>query len=98
MLIFPCYSIDQCQINHHRLLIDVENGVADVRTNRKFFLFNTFEIEILLSGGDRLRGITSTFILAVLTRRRFYIDMPYPCELSRLLKPNFYDWKPIKFK
>lgn len=48
-----------------------------------------------LTGGDRLRGITSTFILAVLTRRRFYIDMPYPCELTKYLKPNLYDWKVI---
>ncbi|CAF2736802.1 unnamed protein product [Rotaria sp. Silwood2] len=46
--------------------------------------------------GDRLRGITSTFILAILSRRRFYIDMPYPCELTKFLKPNLYDWRPIE--
>ncbi|CAF4668055.1 unnamed protein product [Rotaria sp. Silwood1] len=48
--------------------------------------------------GDRLRGITSTFILAILSRRRFYIDMPYPCEVTKFLKPNLYDWKPIKYE
>ncbi|CAF1200555.1 unnamed protein product [Adineta steineri] len=48
--------------------------------------------------GDRLRGITSAFILAVLTKRRFYIDMPYPCELTKLLKPNLYNWHPIEFE
>ncbi|CAF0801979.1 unnamed protein product [Adineta ricciae] len=45
--------------------------------------------------GDRLRGITSTFMLAILTQRRFYIDMPYPCNLTRFLQPNLYDWRPI---
>ncbi|CAF0898650.1 unnamed protein product [Rotaria sordida] len=52
--------------------------------------------EICGGWGDRLRGITSTFILAVLSRRRFYIDMPYPCELTKFLEPNLYDWQPIE--
>ncbi|CAF1112277.1 unnamed protein product [Rotaria magnacalcarata] len=47
--------------------------------------------------GDRLRGITSTFILAVITQRRFYIDMPYPCELTKFLIPNLYDWQLIEY-
>ena len=45
------------------------------------------------SGGDRLRGITSTFILAVLSQRQFRIDMPYPCPLEKVLQPNLYDWQ-----
>lgn len=43
--------------------------------------------------GDRLRGITSTYILALCLRRRFLIDMPSPYELSHFLRPNFIDWK-----
>ena len=45
--------------------------------------------------GDRLRGITSTYILAVLLRRRFLIDMQYPCHLSNFLTPNLIDWQSI---
>lgn len=49
--------------------------------------------------GDRLRGITSTYILALCLRRRFLIDMSNPYELSHFLQPNFIDWyakqKPI---
>jgi hypothetical protein len=46
--------------------------------------------------GDRLRGITSTYILSVLLRRRFMIDMQYPCILSNFLQPNLIDWSPRK--
>lgn len=46
--------------------------------------------------GDRLRGITSTYILSVLLQRRFIIDMQYPCELSNFLIPNLIDWSPRK--
>lgn len=42
--------------------------------------------------GDRLRGILSTYILALLTDRQFVIDMNYPCAISRVLQPNFVNW------
>ncbi|CAF0913014.1 unnamed protein product [Adineta steineri] len=44
--------------------------------------------------GDRIRGITSTYILAVLLQRRFVIDMQYPCNLTHFLLPNLVDWIP----
>ena len=42
--------------------------------------------------GDRIRGIMSVYILALLTRRRFMIDMNIPCPLARFLKPNIVNW------
>ncbi|UJR27645.1 hypothetical protein I4U23_008926 [Adineta vaga] len=48
--------------------------------------------------GDRLRGITSAYLLAILSRRRFYIDMPFPCNLTTFLQPNLYDWRPVELK
>jgi len=42
--------------------------------------------------GDRLKGITTMFLLAQLTNRTFLIDMPKPCEFSTLLSPNKYEW------
>lgn len=46
--------------------------------------------------GDRLRGITSAYILAVLLRRRFIIDMKHPCDLTNFVLPNLIDWTPIQ--
>ena len=43
--------------------------------------------------GDRLRGMTSVYILALLTRRRFLIDMDHPCSISHVLQPNIVDWR-----
>ena len=42
--------------------------------------------------GDRIRGVMSVYILALLTRRRFMIDMNIPCPLSHFLQPNIVNW------
>ena len=42
--------------------------------------------------GDRLRGILSAYVLSVLSRRRFMIDMPYPCNILDVLQPNIINW------
>ena len=47
--------------------------------------------------GDRLRGILSVYILALLTNRRFMIDMNYPCAISKVLEPNFVNWTFVKY-
>ncbi|CAF1634371.1 unnamed protein product [Adineta steineri] len=46
--------------------------------------------------GDRLRGITSVYILALLTHRRFMIDMNYPCQIAQALEPNLVNWTYIQ--
>ena len=47
--------------------------------------------------GDRLRGILSTYILALLLDRQFVIDMNYPCEISKVLQPNFVNWTWVSY-
>lgn len=42
--------------------------------------------------GDRLRGILSVYVLALLTDRRFLIDMTYPCDLLQVVQPNAVNW------
>ena len=42
--------------------------------------------------GDRIRGVMSVYVLALLTGRRFMIDMEIPCPLSRFLQPNIVNW------
>jgi hypothetical protein len=46
--------------------------------------------------GDRLRGIMSVYVLALLTNRHFMIDMNYPCDISKVLVPNFVNWTYVK--
>jgi hypothetical protein len=46
--------------------------------------------------GDRLRGILSVYILALLTNRRFMIDMNYPCDIFKVVQPNFVNWTYIR--
>lgn len=47
--------------------------------------------------GDRLRGILSAYVLALLSDRHFMIDMNYPCPISNVLEPNFVNWTYISF-
>ncbi|CAF1338308.1 unnamed protein product [Rotaria sordida] len=46
--------------------------------------------------GDRLRGIISAYILALLTDRHFMIDMNYPCDILKVVEPNFVNWTYVK--
>lgn len=43
--------------------------------------------------GDRLRGIFSVYMLALVSNRRFLIDMSYPCDIHRVLQPHRIDWR-----
>jgi hypothetical protein len=53
----------------------------------------TYSCEKRCNGwGDRIRGMMSVYILALLTRRRFMIDMENPCRLSQFLRPNIVNW------
>ncbi|CAF2041852.1 unnamed protein product [Rotaria magnacalcarata] len=47
--------------------------------------------------GDRLRGIMSAYVLALLANRRFMIDMNYPCEILKVVQPNYINWTYIKY-
>merc|ERR1712194_371135 len=43
--------------------------------------------------GDRLNGIITVFVLAVLTRRVFLIDSESPIPMTMLLSPHLIDWR-----
>jgi hypothetical protein len=45
-----------------------------------------------LGWGDRIRRITSVYILALLTRCRFMIDMDHPCLISHDLQQTLVDY------
>lgn len=46
--------------------------------------------------GDRLRGIMSVYILALLSNRHFMIDMNYPCDVLKVLQPNYVNWTYVR--
>ncbi|CAM4848725.1 unnamed protein product [Rotaria magnacalcarata] len=43
--------------------------------------------------GDRIKGIISAYLLALLTGRRFAIKMSSPLDITSVLMPNAYDWR-----
>src|SRR5665213_790230 len=48
-----------------------------------------------LCGGiaDRLKGVLTVFYAALITRRVFIVDMPWPVSLTTILSPNRIDWR-----
>ncbi|XP_060085633.1 uncharacterized protein LOC132565044 [Ylistrum balloti] len=42
---------------------------------------------------DRLSGILSTYMLAILTNRKFLINFDNPCPLENYFEPKSYDWR-----
>ena len=43
--------------------------------------------------GDRLKGIMQVYMLSILSKRRFAIEMKEPSDLENFLKPNLLDWR-----
>ena len=84
----------------HRRLLHLGQRFAHIRLDRLLEIQQTSRQALIYScwkncggWGDRLRGITSIYILAVLLQRRFLIDMSYPCNLSHFLESNLIDWQ-----
>ena len=68
---------------------------ADCDTNR----FLVYKCKSMCGGmGDRQNGMTSAFLLALLTNRTFIIDMPNPCDVNQFLYANVYDWQKCRDK
>ena len=42
--------------------------------------------------GDRIKGIVSGYVWALITNRTFLIDMNRPCDFTNLYLPNKYNW------
>lgn len=63
--------------------------------NKKFLVF-TCDKSMCGGWGDRLKGIVSTFLLALLTDRVFIIDITKPCELEQFLDSHKYKWSICK--
>ncbi|XP_060554521.1 uncharacterized protein LOC132715529 [Ruditapes philippinarum] len=60
--------------------------------DRKFLVYRC-DSSIGCGGwADRQKGIVSTFLMALLTKRVFVIDMTRPCKLDQFMLPNTYDW------
>jgi len=42
--------------------------------------------------GDRIKGIVSAYLWAIITNRTFLIRIDRPCEFDQLYEPNMIDW------
>ena len=52
-----------------------------------------YKCELFCGGlGDRLRGIISSYLLALVSDRYFFIDMKYPCPITNFFQPNYHNW------
>ena len=60
--------------------------------NQKFLVYKCDNLYPCGGWADRQKGIVSTFLLALLTNRRYIIDMDKPCKLEHFLMPNVYNW------
>lgn len=65
---------------------DIEDG------SRKYLVYTCSGRSPCGGWGDRLRGIVSTYVMAVLTNRVFAINMTSPCPLTTWLRPNLIPW------
>ena len=79
------------QIRRSKSMMMMDRDVKYVRyvCTDPFVLFKPREC-----GGwaDRLKGILSTYALAMLLNRTFVIESTHPCELSQMLAPNKVNW------
>ncbi|XP_064596708.1 uncharacterized protein LOC135463379 [Liolophura sinensis] len=60
--------------------------------SRKYLVYSCSGRSPCGGWGDRLRGIVSTYVMAVLTNRVFVINMTSPCPLTMWLHPNLIPW------
>eukprot|EP01135_Chromosphaera_perkinsii_P009465 Nk52_evm8s1763 gene=Nk52_evmTU8s1763 len=74
--------------NLHRSILDPEN----TSVTKKYLIFSCPEGPFWGGYGDRLKGITMLFIIALLTDRAFLIHHPSP-SLSSSFSPNMISWE-----
>ena len=83
------------------LLRDYNSKIVSEKTsdNQKFLIY-TIQRHPMYAGSklvgglaDRLKGLISTFYIAVITGRRFVVHWPNPVGLQENLLPSKYDWR-----
>lgn len=75
---------------------DITTSTEGFCNQQKFLVFECGPSDTCGGLGDRQRGLASAFLLALLTNRRFVIEMDSPCPLENFLEPNTYDWTMCK--
>ncbi|XP_052799182.1 uncharacterized protein LOC128230782 [Mya arenaria] len=65
-------------------------------SNRRYIIYRCNAGKLCGGIGDRQKGIITAFLLALLTKRTFIIDVSYPCKLETILRPSLYDWTTCK--
>ncbi|XP_033755998.1 uncharacterized protein LOC117338778 [Pecten maximus] len=83
-------DIHQVETNHDLLL----NSIPKTFTSGYMVYTCNNESSVQCGGwSDRLSGILSTFVIALLTKQRFLIHHNHSFLLEEFLAPNEYDWR-----
>ncbi|XP_069105788.1 uncharacterized protein [Argopecten irradians] len=73
------------------------NGILDeiIDPRTKFIVYDCSKARKDQNGGwsDRIAGIMTTFIISVLSKRKFLINFDMPCLLQDYVMPAHYDWR-----
>ncbi|XP_069142175.1 uncharacterized protein [Argopecten irradians] len=72
-------------------------GLSVIRENNhdtKYIVYDCSDKTGVCGGwSDRISGILTTFIISLLTQRRFYINFNSPCTLQNYLIPAQFEWR-----
>ncbi|KAL8617840.1 hypothetical protein ACOMHN_040188 [Nucella lapillus] len=70
------------------------NAIREVppKEGGRFLIFECTSSSICGGWADRQEGLVTVFLLAYLTKRRYGIRMNTPCEITKFIIPNEYNW------
>lgn len=80
------------RVDRNFVLSESERGRLRKSGRQKYVIFLCDGRRSCGGWGDRQRGLVGTFLLALVTGRRFGLNMSVPCEVSNFYRPSQYNW------
>lgn len=90
-------QLAKCKPLGHQFHSFIDSYVAGLSEDQPRLMYNceSHRMGRFCGGmGDRFRGIISTFLIALVTGRRFQIYHPHPAPLESALRPHLFNWVP----
>lgn len=77
---------------------DLENIIVENEERCKHVPLLVYDCSSSFCGGwgDRQKGMVTAFLLALLTKRHFVVQITKPCDIENFLEPALYNWKVCK--
>lgn len=80
------------KVDRNLVLSDSERARLRRKQRQKYLIFLCDDRRSCGGWGDRQRGLVGVFLLALVTGRRFGLNMSVPCPVGHFYRPNQYDW------